>query len=1488
MVSVNKLIVGLAVVFFMTSSAVSGQGIKAFTPDSVKYLAEVTSMFYAVDKKKYKPFVDEFTAVWYSGKISESLRDKVYKTSNAMLDRRMRLPEFKPYLFSLMSFVQSNRSEEDFNAWQESLDKLIAGRKKSKFVDYVKISSNLFENNVLYESASTTWKSSTDDYQFVYDSLPKIIFPRLNLKCYAKRDSSVIYDTKGVYYPTLGRWEGGSGKVTWERVGIDATETYAVFESYDFKIKSSSYVIDSVLFFNSFFAQPLKGKITEKILAKTGEKATYPRFESFEKRLTIPNLIEGVDYDGGFTMHGARLLGSGSKEELASLIFYRENEPFMVSKALNYSISPDRISSPRSAITFFLDEDSITHPALNLKFIKKDRLLTLVRDEEISKSPFFNSFHNVDMYFEALYWKLDDPIIEMGALFGSTNKVASFQSINYYQEAVYEAKLRYDAVHPLIRLKDLSKKMDSRQFYAIELAKEMRITKPELIPLLLELSGDGFITYDSESEFISIKDKTFEYILARAGKIDYDVITFDSEITGDKSNAVLNLLNYDLLIRGIQRVNLSDSQSVAAFPADKNITLKKNRDFTFLGASVAGKSIFYGKEFSFQYDEFKLNLINVDSMAIRANIPGEFNRDGEPLTRRVRSVLEGIRGHIDIDNPFNKSGLQNKEYPTYPIVTTTKKSYVFYDKSSIHGGVYNRDNFYFQVEPFVMDSLDNYPNSSIGFDGTFVSAGIFPEFEETLTLQEDYSLGFIRNTPTDGFGLYADKGEYNNEIRLDHKGLMGDGVIDFLTSTSTSEAFTFFPDSISGMAHFINKEKEGSKVSFPEVDGEDVRILYVPKKEALLARKVSSDIKFFGGEATLDGALVLRPKGMIGRGKMDFEKATLTSKVFEYGSKTIDSDTAAFKLNSEDLGGLAFKTDNVNAHVDFSERKGVFKSNSDDTYVEFPVNEYICYMDRFNWYMDQDEIELEASENTTARADIEINQELDLAKSNFFSVKEGQDSLNFMAPKARYDLNTNVINCADVPFIKVADAQVQPDSGKVVIRKKARMDPLENSSILANFTTKYHNIYNATVNVHTRTSYDGSGDYDYVDENKNVQTIKFSNINVDTTLQTYANGKVLEQDQFMLSPSFEYKGEVQLKASEKFLTFTGGTRIVHDCPGVAKNWMNFTTEIDPNEIYIPISGELKNADGQPIGAGLVMNADSISLYSTFLSLKRDAAHLDVATANGFLRFDKKSREYQISNKDKLKERSLPGNFISLNTESCELGGDGRFDFAVNLGLLKAEPIGGLTHNMASGEISMNTTLSLDFFFNDQALDRMAEVINKYPDLEGVDISKTKYEAALREIIGLEKADKAISELSLNGNIKKFPDQLEVSMFIADVKFKWNPESKSYQSVGKIGIANTNKRQIFRYVKGHIEVKKNRATKGSDEIGIYLELDASNWFYFTYYKDIFQAISSDKEFNTIIKETKEDKAKYKEGKQNFKFMLSTASKKSQFLKRFDSL
>jgi len=217
--------------------------------------------------------------------------------------------------------------------------------------------------------------------------------------------------------------------------------------------------------------------------------------------------------------------------------------------------------------------------------------------------------------------------------------------------------------------------------------------------------------------------------------------------------------------------------------------------------------------------------------------------------------------------------------------------------------------------------------------------------------------------------------------------------------------------------------------------------------------------------------------------------------------------------------------------------------------------------------------------------------------------------------------------------------------------------------------------------------------------------------------------------------------------------------------------------------------------------------------------------------------------------------------------------------------MKFSPIGSIKNNSLQNTTSIAAVASLDFFFDDGALKRLTEQIQQWPGLSPVDIMKTSYEKGIREIMGLENSDKVISDLNLNGQFKKVPEELQNTFFFADLKFDWNDVDESYQSVGAIGIATMGKKQLFRYVKGKIEIEKRRS---GDVMRVYIELDPANWYYLEFKSStsIMSVTSTDKDFITILQEVKDDKRKIKEGKKSFIYqVIASKKKRNDFVDRF---
>ena len=151
-------------------------------------------------------------------------------------------------------------------------------------------------------------------------------------------------------------------------------------------------------------------------------------------------------------------------------------------------------------------------------------------------------------------------------------------------------------------------------------------------------------------------------------------------------------------------------------------------------------------------------------------------------------------------------------------------------------------------------------------------------------------------------------------------------------------------------------------------------------------------------------------------------------------------------------------------------------------------------MDKFRWFIDEDEIDLISDRDIAV---LPINFSENRVHSNFISTHPTQDSLHFLSTYATYLVGEDIVQCNGVSEIAVADARIYPDSGRITIRQQAELDPLLNARVIANSATQHHLIEKAQIEVSGRYAYQGTGAYQYIDGEKQVQEIMLDHIFVD-------------------------------------------------------------------------------------------------------------------------------------------------------------------------------------------------------------------------------------------------------------------------------------------------------------------------------------------------------------------------------------------------------
>lgn len=1478
----------IGLILFMFSS--KAQTLKAFNEDYTQTVTDVKNYCNGLSKDlktRSDALVKAFETYWSSVDIYDEQKEDYVATINYMVERKMRqFQQFEAFTFAFMAATKCKQEDESYEAWVKCV-RYVIETKPTKFEEFLDNSRMLMSQGILSKNSQIEWFSSGQMFSYEFDKEPRVNLGETDIIGRGAKDSVVIFKTKAYYYPLNKEIITKSGTVNWARAGFDANKVYVTLKNVRIDTKKTSYSADSVLYHNEdFFPKPLLGWFEDKAtLVSEEEKVTYPRFKSYDKRVRLNNYFENVDFEGGIEMKGARFVGAGDADNPAFLIFKRDKKDFVVIAADNITLKKTGVNSSMCRALVFLDKDTIYHSAVEMKYNDEKKELVIYRTKEgISQAPFFNTYHKVDMYFEAIYWKTDESLMEFKMIQGPGQaRMAVFESYDFFDENRLKQIQQMHDRNPVITLYNLYLAKKSNVATFNEIVKHFGYDPTDVRSFLMEMAILGFVDYVTQKEIVYMRPKMRNFLLANSKKQDYDIIQFQS-LTNSKNNAKLNLMNFDLHIYGVKEIFLSDSQYVSVYPRGEEIILKKNRDFEFGGLVRAGLFDFNASQCRFNYEHFKIDMNIIDSLMIYVEDKSQApNYMGEYPLVLVKNSIQDIKGYIEIDEPNNKSS--TKYTPKYPIYTSTSPGGVYFDKPEIFKGVYKRDKFYFRVLPFKLERLDDFETDSIEFNGYLVSAGIFEDIKRPLKVRSDFSLGFVHQTGTSGMPVYGGKGKFTNTIDLSNNGLRCFGKIDYLNSFGETNDSYFFPDSANALLDTYLVKEQDKGTEYPSVVGDKVNMHWEPYNERMLVHSGQKPLRIFN-EADLNGNVEITPSGALAAGEINFEKAQIFSKKYVFKHHEILSDTLNFNLKSKDFDDLAFKTSNQNGHIDLKQRKGHFTSNGDASLVEFPINLYKTNCKTFDWKMDDEEIVI-YYDDPFKNVDIKSTPSKELYKmvskgNELISVHPAQDSLFFCAKSAVYSLKTYVIEADGVKYIEVADAIVIPKDGKVKIFKNAEMQTFENARILTNTLTQYHEVFDAFASIGSRKWYTGKGKINYIDELETKQVITLDTIFVDKSSKSYALGKIPMETNFTLSPHFGFYGDVKLTAENQFLFFSGAAIINHGCDTIKRSPLAFKSEINPKEIMIPATKESRDMNGRKVANSVVASSDG-KLYTAFATSKERITDAEIVSAYGFLTYFHETESYVIASPEKLADTTLPGNILILSKKLCTTKGEGLIDVGARLGRMDMMTYGQIESFMLADSASINISATLDFFFDDELLKYIADYMIGSPNLEAIDIlDNDKYHRTIIQIMGNEEGNKAIDELVSKSEFKKIPPKLLHTFFFSDIQLKWNPTTQSFVSIGDIGIAMIGKHQINRFVPGIVEIQKK---KSADELNLYLNID-DTWFHFWFRNNVMQVYSNDLDFNKKVQaiDAKKRMIPAEEGKPRFEYKSGLEKNKKKFFER----
>ncbi|RZK35059.1 MAG: hypothetical protein EOO57_09880, partial [Hymenobacter sp.] len=586
-------------------------------------------------------------------------------------------------------------------------------------------------------------------------------------------DSMVVHKVSGTVAPLSNRFLATGGQVAWT---IKTNPVTAELGPFDFDLSKPEFTAQPVTLTYSYLLEaPIKGALSYKAVRRkpaSGDTG-YPRFISLTNDARLKNLGQGITYQGGLSMAGARLMSAALDGSTATITVSQDGKKRFRAKSRSYVLGDSVITATRAAVALYESvHDSITHPGVELKYLKaKENLKLLQEDGTYRKTPYSDSYHQVDVRAEMVTWNLREPKIDFSIYTSPKQVSADFESKNFFSNTRYQQLKSINHLHPLQMLLGYSQDHDKVQTMSVhDVAAAVQLPEENLRSAVVSLARDGYVDVQPKTGEVTILPKGRHYVGAAREKKDYDHLAIKS-LTGSGRSATLNLNSDQLLVRGVEQFSFSDDSAAVIVRPDSGIVrLERNRNLRFSGRVIASAYRFKGRDFQFDYDGYFIDMPHIDSLTIRSKAPKKAAGKGasRPTDFTLTNKGNTQSGRLLLNDPKNRSG--RKKLGKYPAFNSTSGATVFFNKPDVLGGAYDSTT-YFDVPPFKFDSMGT-GKSRTNVVGTFHSKAL-PPIKTTMTTQEDGSLGFTHVVPASGYALYGGKGKLSGgaKVRLNAQGL---------------------------------------------------------------------------------------------------------------------------------------------------------------------------------------------------------------------------------------------------------------------------------------------------------------------------------------------------------------------------------------------------------------------------------------------------------------------------------------------------------------------------------------------------------------------------------------------------------------------------------------------------------------------------------------------------------------------------------------------
>lgn len=1259
-------------------------------------------------------------------------------------------------------------------------------------------------------------------------------------------DSCRIKETDGMVLLKSRIYVGENAVIKWPADNKNAKGAVVTLGQFFIRTdRAEFWTPNATMSFPGLFSGEVKGAFDYKSLPrKVNTLSVYPNFTSNEANITVNLKDPNLKYRGGIQIRGNKFAGTSisRKNGVLTILDGKGNQAIFRSKRFDFR-EDSVIHSSRASLTIKHQGDSLYHPSVELYYKSKEREMVVLRTEDYNVTPFVSTFFQVSVNAQMIKWNMNSDSVRFTVLNGKDLIPVNIESKDFFSQARFSRLSAGFQFHPVATSVYYARMYNTDEFADLELAEQFKVDIKQVKSAMKILEQFGFGTYNRETGLVKLNDKAFRYYDASSQKIDYDNIMIPS-IAPDMANAVWRLDSGDMIVNGVDRMYLTSDFKVFVEPDSQRVTLLQDRNMKMNGMVNAGDFQYRGHNYLFDYEQFLIQLNQIDSIRIQVN---KKDSTGSSVGERssLSNHLTETSGTLYLAEPSNKSGL--KKSLAYPDFTSQSSSIVYFDGPEVLNGAYDK-SVKFVIPPFEADSLST--NDAISFDGTFNSGKIFPDFEETLKLQADQSLGFIHQIPAEGYNLYGTSAKTYEKIRLSNQGLRGGGKIDFITSTIYSNDFVYYPDSVAayGKGGVINPGNANGS-SYPQAVLGPYRMHWEPRIDSMYLKNIRDPFKFYNATAELNGAVEITTRGVYGSGTMFTRGSRAKSNQLEFKEFSYGARHAEFEVLTNNPQKPALQGKDIRLNFDLVQNTAIISpEKAGVAALEFPYAQMRTSITKAVWDLEDSTVTM------TKPANIPIEQ------SYFYSTREELDSLAFNAEQATYDFNSRELNVKGIPFIKVADAEIIPENNETTILENFELQAFNNAQLKIDTLNEYHYLYDGEIKILSRNKFVGSAKYRHI-TGSDTFAIQFDHFDLEdvTTnrsehkLMTVSNGQVLAKDSLIIEPGFFFKGNVKMYAYTPYLELDGSVRLQIGDSGYDQ-WVIYKRGRDTSGVAIDFKQAVFSDESQAI-AGLHYDLRG-SIYSTFVEKRKLDSDEDFFMAEGELSYDSAKRYYRIENLEKTLGESFAGHTMIYNDQSKEIIFEGsaqffsKFNKAVTI---NAAVLG--TGNKEENEFEMDAFLAINFANTESFMELMAKDLIDIIERLGPPLANENELKLLYKLANLtsDKVAKSFEKAMLKDYkpLVDLDDALEKSLVISGVKLNWSQAHKAFYNSTKLAISNINDKDVNAKLDGFIELKKDQTN--NDVLNLFVQAAPGTWYFMSYQSNNLYLYSSNSKFNDNVAE-----------------------------------